>query len=186
MPAKIMTDVQEGIKELARFRAGEDDAALFTYPIPHPSQPTGFCPCDEPLYKAIPFYVKAALLNITLQMPFNQLSVWLLRKMGATIGENVYISAGAWVDPIFPDLLTIEDNVLLGAGVKIAMHEFRTDEFVVGRVTIRRGAILGGFCLIGPGVEIGENATVAGGAVVARDVPPNAIAGGNTARVIGK
>lgn len=81
-------------------------------------------------------------------------------------------------------MLTIEDRVLIGAGVKISMHEFRQREFVAGRVVIRRGAIIGGFSLIGPGVEIGEYATVAGGAAIARDVPPNAIAGGNPARVV--
>ena len=35
-----------------------------------------------------------------------------------------------------------------------------------------------------PGVTIGENAVVAGGAVVTKDVPENAIVGGNPAKVI--
>ena len=35
-----------------------------------------------------------------------------------------------------------------------------------------------------PGVTIGENAVVAGGAVVTKDVPANAIVGGNPAKVI--
>ena len=35
-----------------------------------------------------------------------------------------------------------------------------------------------------PGVTIGENAIVAGGAVVTKDVPANAVVGGNPAKFI--
>ncbi len=130
------------------------------------------------------FYIKAALLNFLLALPFNRLSVWALRKLGARIGRNVVLSPGVWIDPMFPDLLTIEDDVLLGVGVRIAFHEFRATEFMAGRVTLGKGSLIGGFSLIGPGVRVGQGATIAGGAVVARDVPPNSIAGGNPARVV--
>jgi acetyltransferase-like isoleucine patch superfamily enzyme len=157
---------------------------LFRYPTCHPSHPTGFCPCDERGLKTVWFYLKATFLNLVLALPFNGLSLWTLRKMGATIGRDVYISAGVWIDPMFPDLLTIEDDVLLGVGVRIAFHEFRASEFVAGRVTLGKGSIIGGFSLIGPGVHVGEGATIAGGAVIARDVPAHSIAGGNPARVV--
>jgi len=184
-----MQSFSEGTKAqgqllLKQFRARDCSERIFTYPTCHPSQPTGFCACDGPLLVALKFYAKAALLNLILSLPFNSLSVWTLRKMGASIGRNVYISAGAWIDPQFLDLLTIEENVMIGVGAKIAMHEFRISEFVAGRVTIENGALVGGFCLIGPGVRIGEGATVAGGAVIARDVPAHAVAGGNPARVV--
>ena len=61
-----------------------------------------------------------------------------------------------------------------GMGAKIAMHEFRIDEFRAGKVTIRKEAMIGAFSIIGCGVEIGERATVAAGAIVGRDVPPGA------------
>ena len=35
-----------------------------------------------------------------------------------------------------------------------------------------------------PGVTVGENAVIAGGAVVTKDVPANAIVGGNPVKVI--
>ena len=38
--------------------------------------------------------------------------------------------------------------------------------------TIRRGARVGGGCVLLPGIEIGEEAFVGAGAVVIRDVPP--------------
>lgn len=100
------------------------------------------------------------------------------------MGANVTISPGVWIDPTFPQLLTFEDNVFIGTGVKIFTHEYRMNEFRAGRVILREGALIGGFALIGSGVEIGKRATVAAGAVVGRDVPPGATAIGNPVRII--
>ncbi len=47
------------------------------------------------------------------------------------------------------------------------------------------GASIGANATILPGVTIGENAMVGAGAVVTRNVPPNAIAVGNPAKIIG-
>jgi len=81
--------------------------------------------------------------------------------MGARIGKNVHIAANVWIDPLYTKLLTIEDNVFIGLSAKIMLHEFRIDTFRVGKVILRKGAFIGGFALIGCGVEIGEGATVA-------------------------
>jgi len=176
--------IEAGTLRLKQFRDKGCPDRVFKYPTCHPSHPTGFCPCDQHGARAVGFYIKAALLNLILALPFNGLSLWALRRMGAEIGRNVYISAGVWIDPMFPDLLTIEDDVLIGVGARIGFHEFRISEFVAGRVTLKRGCLIGGFSIIGPGVQIGEGATIAGGAVVARDVPAHSIAGGNPARVV--
>lgn len=166
------------------FLTGKTGERVFICTAGHPSQPTGFCPCDQALLSVMWFYFKATLLAILLKLPFNSPKNWLLRKMGARIGQNVFISVDVWIDPAFPQLLTIEDNVMIGVGAKIAMHEFSQDQFRAGRVTIRKRAIIGGFSLIGCGIEIGEGATVAGGAAVQRDVPANKIAIGNPARIL--
>jgi acetyltransferase-like isoleucine patch superfamily enzyme len=166
------------------FLNGNTEERIFLHKTGHPSQPTGFCPCDRSLLPTLWFYLKAALLVTVLKLPFNGPKVRLLRKLGARIGQNVYLSADVWIDPAFPQLLTIEDNVMVGVGAKIAMHTFGQDRFCAGRVVIRTGAIIGGFSLIAPGVEIGKEATVAGGAVVGRDVPANTVAIGNPARVL--
>jgi acetyltransferase-like isoleucine patch superfamily enzyme len=127
-------------------------------------------------------YLKAVLLVALLRGPFNGPKLAVLRRQGARVGERVYISAAVWIDPVFPQLLTIENDVMIGQGVKIALHEFGLDCFRAGRVIIRRGALIGGFALIRHGVEIGEYAVVAGGAVLARDVPAGMMAIGNPAR----
>lgn len=178
------SSIEAGRARLAAFLMKDCPDRVFHYPTCHPSHPTGFCPCDEGGIRTFWFYTKATFLNFILSLPFNSLSVWVLRRMGATIGSNVYVSAGVWIDPMFPQLLTIEDDVLIGSGAKIGFHEFRASEFFAGRVHIGRGVIIGGFSLIGPGVHIGEGTTIAGGAVIGRDIPAGSIAGGNPARVI--
>lgn len=61
----------------------------------------------------------------------------------------------------------------------------RRRAFVTAKpIVIERNVwIAAGATIIG-GVTIGENAVVAAGSIVTRDVPPNTLAGGNPARVI--
>jgi NDP-sugar pyrophosphorylase family protein len=173
-----------GRDQFKRFLSGETEGRVFAWPTAHPSQPTGFCACDRWLLPRCWFYLKAAVLLAVLRWPFNAPKLWLLRWAGARIGHHVYLSTDVWIDPSFPQLLTIEDDVMVGVGARIAMHEYRRDQFRAGRVVIRKGAVIGGFALIGHGVEIGEGAVLAGGAVVGRDVPAGTMAVGNPARVL--
>jgi acetyltransferase-like isoleucine patch superfamily enzyme len=50
--------------------------------------------------------------------------------------------------------------------------------------TIRRGARIGGGVLLCPGVEVGEEAFIAAGAVVTKDVPARKVLIGMPARVV--
>ena len=177
-------ELGEARKRFGQFLAGKSEERVFSHPTCHPSQPTGFCPCDGPWLATLWFYAKAWLLLTALKLAWNGPKVKLLRWCGARVGRNVFISTDVWIDPAFPQLLAIGDDVMVGVGVKIALHEFRPREFRAGRVIIRKGAVVGGFALIGHGVEIGEGAVVAGGAVVGRDVPSGKLAIGNPARIM--
>ena len=54
------------------------------------------------------------------------------------------------------------------------------------RVAIGNNVWIGAGVNIMPGVHIGDNAVIAGGAVVTRDVPANTVVGGNPAKEIRK
>ena len=51
-------------------------------------------------------------------------------------------------------------------------------------VTIGHNVWIGGRAVINPGVTIGDNAVIASGAVVTKDVPAFAVVGGNPAQII--
>jgi acetyltransferase-like isoleucine patch superfamily enzyme len=166
------------------FRLGKTADRIFTHPIGHPSQSAGFCPCEGSIWKAMRVYAKGALLALVFNLPFNGLKVWLLRRLGARVGSKVYFCAGVRIDPLFPELLTIEDGVFVGTSAKVFLHEFGAREFRAGKVLLRRGAMVGGLAVIRCGVEIGQDAVVAACAVVASDVPPGCTAISPPARIV--
>jgi len=94
-------------------------------------------------------------------------------------------------DCTFLDLggITIDDNVmlapkvsLLSEGHPVAVNDRQT--LIVGRIHIKRNAWIGAHATILQGVTIGENAVVAAGAVVSKDVPANTVVGGIPAKHI--
>ena len=86
------------------------------------------------------------------------------------------------------DGLRVEDDVFIGPGVKFSNDKYpRSKRFLAEHpvTRLRRGASLGAGAVILPGVEIGEYAMVAAGAVVSRDVPPFHLVRGLPARSAG-
>jgi len=103
------------------------------------------------------------------------------------IGKNVFIN----FDCVFLDLggITIEDNVLIAPKVSLLSegHPISPKDrqsLVPGHIRIKKNAWIGAGATILPGVTIGENAVVAAGAVVSKDVPDNTIVGGVPAKII--
>src|SRR6201987_3165472 len=104
------------------------------------------------------------------------------------VGRNVFINQNC----TFYDLggLDIGDDVMIGPNVSLitAGHPLEPSQrraVTIGKpIVIERNVwIAAGATIIG-GVTVGENAVVAAGSVVTRDVPPNTLVGGNPARVI--
>ncbi len=102
---------------------------------------------------------------------------------GAVVGERVLIQTGVYVT----GGSVVEDDVFLGPGVTT------TNDSAMGRhprgqpldgPTFRRACRVGGGAVIVPGVEIGEEAFVAAGAVVVRDVGAREVVMGVPARVV--
>ena len=103
------------------------------------------------------------------------------------IGKNVFIN----FDCVFLDLggITIEDGVLIAPKVCLLSegHPVSPTErqsLVPGHIHIRKNAWIGAGATVLPGVTIGENAVVAAGAVVSKDVPSNTVVGGIPAKHI--
>jgi acetyltransferase-like isoleucine patch superfamily enzyme len=119
--------------------------------------------------------------------------VWLQRLRGVRIGRGVFIGPRVYLDPVRPDLITVEELVSLAGFVTILTHSEPTEPLraILGEagnkiapVTIKRGAWVAIHCAILPGVTIGECAIIAAGSVVSRDVAPYTMVGGVPARFI--
>jgi len=83
--------------------------------------------------------------------------------------------------------ITIDDGVMIGPNVRIVTDNHDFENRMVLRckpVHIGARAWIGVGAIILPGVTIGENAIIAAGAVVTKDVAPNTIVGGNPAKFI--
>lgn len=119
------------------------------------------------------------------------------------IGDNSLIGGGTVMDCALA--ITVESDVLVSYECMISdcdnhsvkfssrqrdladwMNGMQHDwtESAMAPVRICRGAWIGARSIILKGVTIGEGAIIGAGSVVAADVPPFTIAGGNPARVI--
>ena len=166
------------------FRLGKTGERVFTYPSCFASESAGFCPCEGSSWRSTWLYVKAMLLGLLFALPFNGPKAGLLRLLGARVGRKVHFCPGVRIDPLYPELLTIEDGVFFGSGAKVFLHDFGPDEFRAGKVIFRNKAFVGGSAVIRCGVEIGQGAVVAACAVVTRDVPAGCTAISPPARII--
>jgi len=111
---------------------------------------------------------------------------------GVRLGDNVkvqnYVSIYHGVE--------IEDGVFVGPHVCFTNDNLpravnpdgtlkAADDWVLGRILIKRGAALGANATILPKVVVGEWAMVGAGAVVAKDVPAHGLVVGNPAHLVG-
>ena len=106
-----------------------------------------------------------------------------------TFGKNVYVN----MDVFMTDLggITIEDDVLIAPRVKILTvnHPLKPSDrhkLELKSVTLKQNCWIGADATIMPGVTVGENAVVAAGAIVTKDVPANTVVAGVPAQVIKK
>ncbi|MDO9377013.1 MAG: sugar O-acetyltransferase [Ferruginibacter sp.] len=103
------------------------------------------------------------------------------------IGKNVFIN----FDCVFLDLggITIEDNVLIAPKVSLLSEGHpispqSRQSLIPGHIHIKKNAWIGAGATILAGVTIGENAVVAAGSVVSKDVAANTVVGGIPAKVV--
>ncbi len=93
------------------------------------------------------------------------------------VQTNVYLTAFTVIEEdvfVGPGVLTTNDDTMARHGAEASIR---------GAV-LRRACRVGGGAVLTPGVEVGEEAFVAAGSVVTRDVPARAVVMGVPARVV--
>ena len=107
--------------------------------------------------------------------------VTVVRGNKVRIGKNVVVMNNSLFG------ITIEDDVKVAANAQLISNNHDLYDHAVltcKPVHLKRNCWIGAGATILPGVTIGENAVVAAGAVVTKDVEDNTIVGGNPAKLI--
>jgi UDP-2-acetamido-3-amino-2,3-dideoxy-glucuronate N-acetyltransferase len=121
---------------------------------------------------------------------------------GAVIGEDCNLCDHVFIenDVVVGNRVTIKSGVQLWDGVRLEDDvfigpnaAFTNDPFPRSKqyqkkpaiTVVQKGASIGANATILPGITIGRNAMIGAGAVVTKDVPPNAILSGNPAKISG-
>jgi maltose O-acetyltransferase len=113
-------------------------------------------------------------------------------EFGTGNGREIGDHSGLGVDS-FIGLVKIGQNVMMGPQVIImdSSHLFsiknipmRTQGSVSKGIEIEDDVWIGARTIILPGIKIGRGSVVGAGSIVTKDVPKNAVVGGNPARLI--
>lgn len=108
-------------------------------------------------------------------------------------GKNIHLGKNVFINSCcqFQDQggIFIGDNCLIGPGTMMATlnHGFAPEhrqDMTHAPIVIGKGVWIGAHVTILPGVTVGDNAIIAAGAVVTKDVPADVIVGGVPAKVI--
>ena len=90
------------------------------------------------------------------------------------VGDNVTLKNGVYLY----DGITVEDGVFIGPNATFCNDKYpksKNKDFKLEKILIKKGASIGANATILPGVTIGENALVAAGAIVTKDVADGVI-----------
>jgi acetyltransferase-like isoleucine patch superfamily enzyme len=118
------------------------------------------------------------IIYIARFMPWFKLKNALYRLVGIKTWPNTAVGLMAMMDIIFPELITIGDNTIIGYNTTILCHEYLVNEWRKGEVVIGKNVMIGANSTILPGITIGDNAVVSACSLVNKDVAPNTVVGG--------
>jgi len=110
------------------------------------------------------------ILKVARLHPSDKAKAKYWRRTGAKIGENVAFGFEVTLDFLYPELITIGDDTILGFQSVIATHEFVQREWHLGPTTIGKRCMIGARSLILPGVTVADDSVVAAGSIVTHNV----------------
>ena len=122
---------------------------------------------------------------------------FLLRRLGAKVGKDVYVGDHVLVDENHADLVTVDDHAHITRKTVLLCHKRELKNYFVGddyaklpykygKIHLCKGCSTGTGTLIMPGVTIGEGAIIGAGSLVTKDIPAWTIAVGRPAKVVKK
>ena len=127
--------------------------------------------------------------------PHPGFAIKMQRARGVKIGEGCYIGPYVHIDLLYPNLITIEDNVAIGSNSMIFAHvnpaanlELKKNHYPrkIDPVLLKSGTWINPACIITLGTTMGKNSILSIGSVAVSSILDNCLAIGNPARVVKK
>jgi acetyltransferase-like isoleucine patch superfamily enzyme len=120
---------------------------------------------------------------------------WIVKKIGAKVGKNVFIGSKVWIDSGHADMLILEDYVHIAGECTLLCHQRNLKNYYIGddyaklgyrveKIHLKKGCLIGQRTMIMPGVTVGEGAIVGAYSLVTKDIPAWTIATGRPAKVV--
>ncbi len=111
-----------------------------------------------------------------------RLKIQPLIDKGLIVGKNVNIF-DTYIDPLYPFLVRIGDNVTITSSALIA-HDASMKNILgkslIGRIIIGNNVFVGYNSIVLPNTTIGNNVVVGAGSVISKNIPDNSVVVGNS------
>lgn len=126
-------------------------------------------------------------IQLTRYCPSLRLKNFIYRRiLQMNVGDDAAFGLMVMVDVFYPQMIYIGSNSIIGYNTTILAHEYLIEEYRLGKVQIGSNVMIGANTTILPGVTIGDDAVIAAGSVVHKNVAPGYFVGGNPIQVIKK
>ena len=146
------------------------------------------------LKRAIERLKNKMIYSFGVHFPYSKVRRYSLKLLGFDVGNNVYFPSDLVITQNFCEdrgFLKIGDNVSIGPRCTLVVvshpnfSKIRNSLFKPEyKIIIENNVWIGAGVIVLPGITIGENAIVAAGAVVTKDVEKNSVVGGVPAKLI--
>ena len=140
------------------------------------------------LYKTVSFWKtfrNVIVIEVARYIPFFSVKNWMYRRLiGMEIGHYTAFAFKVTPDLMFPELISVGNNTIIGYNTTILAHEYLINEYRLGEVIIGDNVLVGANTTILPGVVIGDGAKISAATLVNKDVPAGAFVGGNPMTII--
>ncbi len=140
------------------------------------------------IYQTVSFFKvikNFVIIQMARYMPFLGVKNWLYRTfLRMEVGKQTSFALMVMPDTMFPELISVGTNSIIGYNTTILAHEYLIKEYRLGKVHIGDHVLIGANTTILPGVTIGDGAIVSAATLVHKNVPAGDFVGGNPMKVI--